>query len=233
VVGGGLGVTIAGSLIDDSITPLTEEQVARLDRQDVNFLDRPATSNYSPAVSRVSDWTVGTLIASPLALAALHDVRSDAATVGVMYLETMLLATFAPGIGKGCVTRTRPFVYNPDAPLDRKLEAEARRSWPSGHTTLAFASAVFLASVYGDYHPDSTSRYYVWGGALLTAAAVGFMRFEAGAHFPTDILSGALLGSTLGWLVPFVHRSRDGAAPAMAATALDSQGWSVSVTVPW
>ena len=55
---------------------------------------------------------------------------------------------------------------------------------PSGHTTAAFAGALVLATLPG------------WGlGAVSIACLVGLSRMYMGAHYPTDVLAGAALGS--------------------------------------
>ena len=124
---------------------------------------------------------------------------------------TLLFSTFVPSYGKGSVQRIRPWSYSPDAPWDRRLEPESRRSFPSGHASWAFSSAVFFATVYSDYYPYSKWKNYVWGGALLTASSVAYFRVGAGAHFPTDVLAGAVVGSAVGYLIPYFHRkSNDG-----------------------
>jgi membrane-associated phospholipid phosphatase len=71
---------------------------------------------------------------------------------------------------------------------------------------VAFASAVFISTVYSDYNPHSEWKPYIWAGSLLTASVVGYLRYEAGMHFPTDILVGALVGGTIGHVIPWLHR---------------------------
>jgi undecaprenyl-diphosphatase len=58
-------------------------------------------------------------------------------------------------------------------------------SFPSGHAATAFATAVVLAFVY----PRQTGVF------LGLAVLVGLSRILLGAHFPSDVLAGALLGS--------------------------------------
>lgn len=58
-------------------------------------------------------------------------------------------------------------------------------SFPSGHATTAFAAAVLLAIWY----PRGSGVF------LGLAALVALSRVVLGSHFPSDVLTGALLGS--------------------------------------
>lgn len=74
---------------------------------------------------------------------------------------------------------------------------ERGRSFPSGHTTQVFFIASFL------------SRFFaVEGGMIfllyLLAVLVAFTRIYVGAHYPRDVLAGALLGSGWGILLMLV-----------------------------
>jgi hypothetical protein len=210
ITGVGLGSAVLASSLDAQLKPLTREEINTLDRNSINSFDRWATNNYSTNVSKASDILAVTLGLSPLALLAGKEVRNDFFIVGGMYFETLLFSVFTPTYPKDLVKRIRPFAYNPSAPIDKKLDVDSRRSFFSGHTCVTFSSAVFLATVYGDYYPDSQYKNYVWGGALIVASAVDFLRIEAGAHFPTDVIAGAIVGSAIGWAIPALHRTGSG-----------------------
>jgi len=60
-----------------------------------------------------------------------------------------------------------------------------------------------------DYYPDSKWKPYVWTFSLLAASTVGYMRYESGSHFPSDILVGAVVGGAVGYVVPLLHKTDD------------------------
>jgi membrane-associated phospholipid phosphatase len=205
-----LGATMFA--VDRHLPGFTVEEVNALSPANVNAFDRPATKNYAPVASDVSTTLQYALFASPFALLLDDDVRDDVATFGAMYLEIVALAATTTQIAKISVDRARPLVYNPKAPLSERTEPDARRSFFSGHTTFAFASAIFLSTVYSDYFPGSSWSPYIWAGSLSAATTVAILRVTSGEHFPTDVLVGAVVGSGIGYLIPFVHRSGNGEA---------------------
>ena len=101
----------------------------------------------------------------------------------------------------------RPFVYNPDVALEKKMSVNARKSFFSGHTSVAFAAMIFLSTVHSKYYPDSDWKPFIWGGTILLASSVGYLRIIAGAHFPSDVIVGALVGSAVGYLIPRIHET--------------------------
>jgi membrane-associated phospholipid phosphatase len=209
-LGLGLATGIPALILADNSDTLTRSDILLLDKNNINGFDRFAADYYSPNIATASDVLVITAVASPLLLLLSPDIRSDALTVGTMYAETMLLAAALPGLTKELVDRTRPYAYNSEAPITLKADADTKRSFFSGHTSLAFASAVFLSTVYSDYYPDSEYKPYIWGGTLLVATTVGLLRIFSGKHFPTDVLTGAAVGSFIGWLIPKLHKKTSG-----------------------
>ena len=205
--GSAIGLGIIGLTINDDIVPFTLDEINALNRNDVNKFDRSATYNWSTTAASATDFLAAALILSPAALAFSDEVRNDITPVLAMYLQTLILSETLPLVLKGITRRTRPYAYNEDAPIEEKQTANARRSFFSGHTSVAFAMAVFLSTVYADYYPNSHWKPFVWGVSLLAASTVGYLRYEAGKHFPTDIITGAVVGSALGYFIPFIHRN--------------------------
>jgi len=87
--------------------------------------------------------------------------------------------------------RPRPFVTYPDL-IVKKMEA-GHPSFPSGHTSCAFATATSLSLCYPEW--------YVIAPAFLWAGAVGYSRMELGVHYPSDVLVGAVVGAGSSWLM--------------------------------
>jgi membrane-associated phospholipid phosphatase len=67
------------------------------------------------------------------------------------------------------------------------------RSFPSGHTSQAFFVATLMAP---HFHSSAWVLFLLYSIALL----VGITRMYVGAHYPRDILAGAILGSVWGLL---------------------------------
>jgi membrane-associated phospholipid phosphatase len=229
--GAGIVTAFAASAVDESIPILSVTEIAALDKNSINALDRISVGNYSLSQDKISDVLAGASILSPALLMLDPSIRKDAGTISTMYLETILFANFLPSFGKGTAKRIRPYVYSPNAPLTEKQHEDARRSFFSRHATWAFATSVFFATVYTDYHPDSEYGNYIWGGAIGLASTVSLLRVTSGAHFISDIVVGAAVGSTLGYVIPYLHRTNTTAVSLSPLIAPDYRGFSLSINL--
>jgi membrane-associated phospholipid phosphatase len=221
-----VGGTLKGTAywLNKNSSALTQSQITGLDANNMNSFDRGATKNWSPEAGRISDWTLFST-AGVVGLAALPTLRQKKwFTVPLMYVETIGLMWGLQDVVKQTALRTRPFVYNVAAPMSDKLEKDARLSFFSGHAAISFSSAVFASTVFGHYFPVSRWRPVVWVGSLALAGTTAYLRYEAGKHYPTDILVGAAVGSAVGWLVPKLHQRRP------PRQALTNWRWAAS---PW
>ena len=204
-----LGVPLAalGITLDRSIDAPTFEEVNQLDRMDVFRPDRFVTYNYSIKAAKWSDILLYSCIAAPVFLMFTKKVRDDYPVISGMYLQTLILGVALPAYGKGGVQRIRPYAYNPDVPIDSKMTSETKRSFFSGHTTMAFASMVFFSTVYSTYYTNSKAKSYIWTGSMLIASTVGYLRIAAGRHFLTDVLVGVIVGAAIGYTIPKIHET--------------------------
>ena len=94
---------------------------------------------------------------------------------------------------KNLVARTRP--YEMIEGLTCIVKRASDYSFPSGHTSASFASAVAMTG-------NIKKRYSVV--LLIVAALIAFSRLYIGIHYPTDVLGGLVLGVLLGLLGHFL-----------------------------
>ena len=72
-------------------------------------------------------------------------------------------------------------------------------SFPSGHSSSAVAA-------YGSLAAHEKKNRLLWILAILLPLLVGFSRVCMGAHYPTDVLCGWLLGAVVVILVPWLRK---------------------------
>lgn len=205
----GSGLLAAGGIFADrQIRPLTTAQINVLDPYALPGLDMSAVHRWSPKADLASDILLYGSVTLPAFMMINKRARKDFLAVGFIYAETALLTLGVTELAKTAVRRPRPFVYNPDVDMSYKTDRDARFSFFSGHTSITAALCFTTAKVFSDYSDNQTHKALVWTGAALFPAAVGILRYEAGKHFPTDIIAGYIIGGTIGYLVPWLHHRK-------------------------
>jgi len=76
-----------------------------------------------------------------------------------------------------------------------KLIQAGGMSFPSGHAVTASAIYLTLAILAARHFKSAASRFTLYVLAGLLIFVVAFSRVYMGVHYPSDVLSGALLGS--------------------------------------
>ncbi len=190
---------------------LTEEEISVLNRNDIWAFDRGATyfEPYEGNAQVISDRTMQVSIVLPALLMFDPKIRKDWPDLLLLYLEAHAIsANFYTWGGPRFTNRIRPYIYNPDVPLYKKLGSGTTDSFFSGHTSTTAVSTFFMAKVFCDYHPEFSGgkKFLIYLGAAIPPAITGFFRYHAGKHFPTDILSGMAVGALCGVLIPELHR---------------------------
>ena len=77
-------------------------------------------------------------------------------------------------------------------------------SFPSGHSAMAAAVFLTLATVVASVEPRRRTKALIYALAVGLVVAVGVSRVYLGVHWPTDVLGGWALGTgwaLVGWLV--------------------------------
>lgn len=136
-------------------------------------------------------------IAAPLVAFSLGLLTKnmDLRKKGFFLGEVLVVSTaFTFGMKYG-VKRNRPYTTYPQI---QKLTSGGGPSFPSGHTSLAFATATSMTLAF--------PHWYVAAPAFLWAGAVGYSRMHLGVHYPSDVLMGALVGSGAAILSFYMNR---------------------------
>ena len=125
-----------------------------------------------------------------LAFALILFLTSERFLAYELILGTLTL-WLAVVLVKALAHRSRPFIRLTQA---RIVGNRARgRSFPSGHTSQSFFIATLMIQ---HFHASLWIAILLYSIALL----VGITRMYVGAHYPRDVLAGAILGSAWGLL---------------------------------
>jgi len=222
----GIGVANAGLVLIDyalykNLKPLDREMILNLDRTDINSFDRSATQQNSESARKLSDVFEFGVFVLPAPFIFSKEMRKETKEIAVMYIETFTLNLFSTTLVKLVTTRNRPFVYNPEVGINKKMVKNARMSMYSGHTSHTAAMSIFTAKVFSDFYPDSQWKPVVWGTAIAIPTITGYLRYKAGKHYPTDVIAGAAMGGLIGFLIPQLHKVK---SKMPTGLSLESQG---------
>ncbi|AJE39158.1 phosphatase PAP2 family protein [Streptomyces nodosus] len=148
-----------------------------------------------------------------LLLVAWWRARREGSRVMAATLATPVAVILAYAVNntfKSVVQEPRPCRALPHAFLIEECPPADDYAFPSNHTTVAFAFTVALLLI----------NRQLGVIALLAAVLMGASRVYVGAHYPHDVLIGAVMGTTVALVVtlvahrvgtPLVERMRTGA----------------------
>lgn len=129
------------------------------------------------------------------------------ADMGLHTTGAIVVAEAVTFTAKAVIGRARPKLDTGD-PFDfgllRGASHDDYQSFPSGHTTAAFAAAAALTSEISSHHPEATAwvATVMFGGATL----MGVSRLYHNEHWASDVVAGAAIGSFAGWkVVRYAH----------------------------
>jgi membrane-associated phospholipid phosphatase len=163
----------------------------RAQNADINMLRSihvPDPHRMDQPMRIVTNSVLPMVIAVPVTSLIYHLTQSGSFTENkepfIIGLSVFAGSTITLGL-KHIVNRPRPFVTYTD--VTQKDDHIGPYSFPSGHTTSAFALATSVSLCY--------PKWYVIAPAYLYAFTVGFSRMWLGVHYPSDVLIGALIGT--------------------------------------
>jgi membrane-associated phospholipid phosphatase len=202
---GFVGLTVAMFPIDKHVQLHLRDQTTPANR----FFDRSATG--FEYVTTPGSFLIGGALYGFGALT--HRPKFE--DLGWHGTEAVLLGSGITGLLKGTLGRARPD-FDPAGPVTRPSDFQfgkgfsdaERQSFPSGHTTTAFAAAAAVTSEVNRMWPKYT--WYVaplmYGGATL----VGLSRMYHNRHWASDVALGAGIGTFSGLkVVKYSHAHPD------------------------
>jgi membrane-associated phospholipid phosphatase len=137
-------------------------------------------------------------IALLLTILVVSLIRKSMHLRNVFYkmVVVMIVAALVSTMLKSLIPRERPFVTHPDIV---KLSEAGNSSFPSGHTLEGFAVAVAFSILVP--RRKFIIPVFIW------ASVVAYSRMALGVHYPGDVLGGLIIGSFIGWIVPWlIHK---------------------------
>ena len=156
--------------------------------KDLNQYQSPSDNKFQIFISDVDAPIV---LGVPVAMVGISFLNKDKdlRRKGLEACATQVLTVASTYLLKEIVKRPRPFLTYPDL---KNVTTEGSWSFPSGHTSSAFAFATSMSLSY--------PKWYVIVPTYTFASAVGFSRMYLNVHYPSDVLVGAILGSASAWV---------------------------------
>ncbi|MCE9539434.1 MAG: phosphatase PAP2 family protein [Bacteroidetes bacterium] len=139
----------------------------------------------------LSNSVVPVSIAVPLGVIGAGCIKHDSIikNKGIVIGASLAIAAGITTGLKYSVKRERPFISYPT--IDKVMNAGSP-SFPSGHTSDAFATATSLSLAF--------PQWYVIAPSFVWACSVGYSRMDLGVHYPSDVLAGAAIGTGTSYL---------------------------------
>lgn len=147
--------------------------------------------NFDNTFINISNSVTPMSIALPLGVIGVGLINRDSTITnkGIYIAASIIVAAGITTGLKYSVNRTRPFVTYPE--IQKGMNAGSP-SFPSGHTSDAFATATSLSLAF--------PKWYVITPSFLWACSVGYSRMDLGVHYPSDVLAGATIGAGSSYL---------------------------------
>ncbi len=196
------------------------------DKTTLNALDATTAGFYDTTWSLASDLGLYGMMGAAAVFLAADEGPLPALNDAVVVAESALSATAVSALATLAAGRPRPFLFGEKAPLDVRNSADAGLSFVSSHASVTFAIAVSTYVTARRLHPEvgTVVPALVLASGLAVASFVATARVEAGKHFITDSIAGAIIGSSVGILIPALH-----ASPVQVVPKVTSQEGSIQL----
>jgi undecaprenyl-diphosphatase len=181
------------------------EQLIALDQQLLYGINRlganPLLDALMPMARNMYFWAP--LYAFLIAFFALNFGRKGWIVVGFVLLTFACTDLLSSSVVKPLVGRLRPCNDEEVRQWVRLLvQCGGGKSFTSSHAANHFGVGIFLGLVLKPFFKPALGLFIGWAGTISLA------QVYVGVHYPVDILGGALLGTTIGWIMWRIYLSK-------------------------
>ena len=211
VVDGAITAGLAGGTLLLSLWPVDTSK--RWAREFFGRLDESVKGNFSDRADMISDATLAVTIVAPVLFHLPGGWNRDTGRHLLLHGQAISANLLVQNLTKFVVQRPRPYNYYSHprvAEFAREAGKDSHVSFYSGHASTAFAAAVSGSYLFASGPADREIKALVWLFELTMASTTTTLRVRAGRHFYSDVLTGAVIGSAIGFLVPALHAGEGG-----------------------
>jgi membrane-associated phospholipid phosphatase len=166
-----------------------------------------------------SDVGLGVIVTFPILVDSLivaywYRGSDDVALqMGLIDLEALTIAGAIQGTANFFGGRLRPYGEGCGTQIPNDTQdcqsTSKYRSFFSGHSTVSFTSASLICAHHEALHLfESSADEVTCVSAYVAAASIATLRVVGDVHYASDVLIGAVVGTTVGLTVPLLHHYR-------------------------
>ncbi len=232
ITGAGGAITLAAAIVHPRPQHLIHGGILFDDAVRNTLRARPLANRY--IFRDASDVGLSLAVTWPFAADALtaawwyRGSRDVAQEMALIDLQALAISGALQGVSNVFVSRERPYGRNcgtnqlPSDAIDCANSGHYR-SFFSGHSSFSFTSAALICV----HHFENDLLGAPWdalscAGGYAVAATTATFRVVSDMHYASDVLTGALMGTLVGYGVPLLHyRNRDAAAATQNTLRLE------------
>lgn len=224
IIGAGLR---ANKSSNDSlkIVQLKPDGFKNIDR---HFFDQA----YNKDIELASNVLFSLSFLTPFSVLLKDNINDHSMDILTMYLETMAITGGLYWMSAGLTNKIRPYAYLPENGLGKRTSKSAKNSFYAGHVAVTGAGTFFTAKVLSDYSENRFFKIATFGVATSITAISGYYRLQGGYHFFSDVITGAILGTATGILVPEFHKIKRNGFVSISPIIGDIKGVHFSICLP-
>jgi YD repeat-containing protein len=161
----------------------------KTDDEDLAYLHQVAASRTPQGIATAQYWATHGLTSEWEDLLKQYTSKvgpAQAKQAEKLLDDALMMVNNATQTAKSSTARKRPFIVDPT--LELVIERPGNNpSFPSGHTSAAYAACLVLAHLM----PDRKAEF------MGMAKQASWARVYGGVHFPTDVIAGVKLATTI------------------------------------